>query len=42
MSYFTRMAFEKTAAVPGIAVPTAKQWRAYARAWRAATLRQSR
>lgn len=31
--YFVRLSFEETAEVMGIAVPTAKQWWAYARAW---------
>ena len=37
--YFVGMIFEETAAAPGIAVPTAKQWWAYARAWLAVELR---
>ena len=42
LRYFTGMSFEEAAAVLGIAVRTAKDWWAYARAWLAATLRQSR
>jgi RNA polymerase sigma factor (TIGR02999 family) len=41
LRYFTGMGFEEAAAVLGIAVRTAKEWWAYARAWLAATLRQS-
>ena len=33
LRYFVGMSFEQTAAALGIAVPTAKQWWAYARAW---------
>jgi RNA polymerase sigma factor (TIGR02999 family) len=33
LRYFVRMSFEEAAEVLGIAVPTAKQWWAYARAW---------
>ena len=33
MRYFVGMTFEEAAEVLGIAVPTAKQWWAYARAW---------
>ncbi len=33
LRYFTRMTFDEAAEVLGIAVPTAKQWWAYARAW---------
>ena len=33
LRYFVGLTFEETAAVLGIAVPTAKQWWAYARAW---------
>ena len=33
LRYFVGMNFEETAAALGIAVPTAKQWWAYARAW---------
>ena len=41
LRYFTGMTFEEAASILGIAVPTAKEWWAYARAWLAATLRQS-
>ena len=41
LRYFTGMTFEEAAAVLGIAVRTAKEWWAYARAWLTATLRQS-
>ncbi len=33
LRYFVGLTFEETAAALGIAVPTAKQWWAYARAW---------
>jgi RNA polymerase sigma factor (TIGR02999 family) len=33
LRYFVRLTFEEAAEVLGIAVPTAKQWWAYARAW---------
>lgn len=33
LRYFAGLSFEETAEVLGIAVPTAKQWWAYARAW---------
>lgn len=33
LRYFVGMTFEEAAAASGIAVPTAKQWWAYARAW---------
>ena len=33
LRYFVGMSFEETAAALGIAVPTAKQWWGYARAW---------
>ena len=33
LRYFVGMTFEESAATLGIAVPTAKQWWAYARAW---------
>jgi len=39
LRYFTGMTFEEAASVLGIAVPTAKQWWAYARAWLAVELR---
>ena len=38
LRYFVGMTFEQSAAVLGIAVPTAKQWWAYARAWLSAEL----
>jgi len=41
LRYFVGMSFEETAAVLGIAVPTAKQWWAYARAWLTVELRSS-
>jgi RNA polymerase sigma factor (TIGR02999 family) len=41
LRYFTGLSFEEAASVLGIAVPTAKEWWAYARAWLTATLRQS-
>jgi RNA polymerase sigma factor (TIGR02999 family) len=33
LRYYVGLNFEETAAALGIAVPTAKQWWAYARAW---------
>jgi RNA polymerase sigma factor (TIGR02999 family) len=39
LRYFTGMTFEEAASVLGIAVPTAKEWWAYARAWLAVALR---
>lgn len=39
LRYFVGMSFEETAAALGIAVPTAKQWWAYARAWLAVEMR---
>jgi RNA polymerase sigma factor (TIGR02999 family) len=41
LRYFTGLTFEEAASVLGIAVPTAKEWWAYARAWLAGELRQS-
>jgi len=41
LRYFTGMTFEEAASVLGIAVPTAKDWWAYARAWLAVEIRQS-
>jgi RNA polymerase sigma factor (TIGR02999 family) len=41
LRYFTGMTFEEAASVLGIAVPTAKEWWAYGRAWLAVALRQS-
>jgi RNA polymerase sigma factor (TIGR02999 family) len=42
LRYFTGMTFEEAASVLGIAVPTAKEWWAFARAWLAVELRQTR
>lgn len=39
LRYFVGLSFEEAAAALGIAVPTAKQWWAYARAWLAVELR---
>jgi RNA polymerase sigma factor (TIGR02999 family) len=39
LRYFVGLDFEETAAALGIAVPTAKQWCAYARAWLAVEMR---
>jgi RNA polymerase sigma factor (TIGR02999 family) len=39
LRYFVGMTFEETAAALGIAVPTAKQWWAFARAWLAVEMR---
>jgi len=33
LRYFVGLSFEEAAATLGIAIPTAKQWWAYARAW---------
>ena len=41
LRYFTGMTFEEAASLLGIAVPTAKEWWAYARAWLAVELRPS-
>ncbi len=41
LRYFTGLTFEETAAVLGIAVPTAKEWWAYARAWLLVELKRS-
>jgi DNA-directed RNA polymerase specialized sigma24 family protein len=41
LRYFTGMTFEEAASVLGIAVPTAKKWWAYGRAWLAVSLRPS-
>jgi len=38
LRYFTGMTFEEAASLLGIAVPTAKEWWAYARAWLAVEL----
>ncbi len=42
LRYFTGMTFEEAAAVLGIAVPTAKEWWAYARAWLSMVIKQGR
>ena len=39
LRYFVGMNFEEAATALGIAVPTAKQWWAYARAWLTVELR---
>jgi RNA polymerase sigma factor (TIGR02999 family) len=39
LRYFVGMSFEEAGAALGIAVPTAKQWWAYARAWLAVEIR---
>ena len=41
LRYFVGMTFEETAATLGIAVPTAKQWWAYALAWLTVEIRSS-
>ncbi len=41
LRYFTGMSFEEAAAVLGIAVSTAKEWWAYARAWLAVEINRS-
>ncbi len=41
LRYFVGMSFEETAAALGIAVPTAKQWWTYSRAWLAVELHDS-
>jgi RNA polymerase sigma factor (TIGR02999 family) len=41
LRYFVGMNFEETAAALGIAVPTAKQWWAFARAWLTVEMRGS-
>jgi RNA polymerase sigma factor (TIGR02999 family) len=40
LRYFVGMSFEEAATALGIAVPTAKQWWAYSRAWLAVELRE--
>ncbi len=40
LRYFTGMTFEEAAAVLGIAVPTAKEWWSYARAWLAVEIKR--
>lgn len=42
LRYFVGLSFAETAAALGIAVPTAKQWWAYARAWLTVEMRGSR
>lgn len=41
LRYFIGMTHEEAAATLGIAVPTAKQWWAYARAWLAVEMRDA-
>jgi RNA polymerase sigma factor (TIGR02999 family) len=41
LRYFTGMTFEEAASLLGIAVPTAKEWWTYARAWLAVEMRPS-
>lgn len=41
LRFFTGMTFEEAASVLGVAVPTAKEWWAYARAWLAVQIKQS-
>ncbi len=41
LRYFVGLNFEQTAAALGIAIPTAKQWWAYARAWLTVEMRGS-
>jgi DNA-directed RNA polymerase specialized sigma24 family protein len=41
LRYFVGMTHEEAAATLGIAVPTAKQWWAYARAWLAVEMRRA-
>jgi RNA polymerase sigma factor (TIGR02999 family) len=41
LRYFAGMTFEEAASVLGIAVPTAKEWWAYSRAWLAVAMRPS-
>ena len=41
LRFFTGMTFEEAASVLDIAVPTAKEWWAYARAWLAVQIKQS-
>ena len=42
LRYFAGLTFEEAAPTLGIAVPTAKQWWAYARAWLAVEIRKAR
>ena len=39
LRYFAGMTFEEAASLLGIAVPTAKEWWAYSRAWLAVAMR---
>ena len=41
LRYFVGLNFEETAAALGIAVPTAKQWWAYARSWLTVEMRSA-
>ena len=41
LRYFVGLSFDETAAALGIAVSTAKQWWAYARAWLTVELRRN-
>jgi DNA-directed RNA polymerase specialized sigma24 family protein len=41
LRFFVGLNFEEAAAALGIAVPTAKQWWAYARAWLTVEMRGS-
>jgi len=41
LRYFVGMSFEEASSALGIAVPTAKQWWAYARAWLTVEIRGS-
>ena len=41
LRYFVGLTYEEAAAVLGIAVPTAKQWWSYARAWLAVEMRRA-
>jgi RNA polymerase sigma factor (TIGR02999 family) len=41
LRYFVGMTFDESAAALGIAVPTAKQWWAYARAWLTVEMREA-
>ena len=42
LRYFVGLNFEETAAALGIAVPTAKQWWAYTRAWLTVEMRNAK
>jgi DNA-directed RNA polymerase specialized sigma24 family protein len=41
LRYFVGLSFDEAATALGIAVPTAKQWWAYARAWLTVELRET-